>query len=129
MIIRVTVVVWVWPPPVAVMVMVRVPVWVLFAVLMVRVEEPVPGAATLDGLKETVDPEGAPVAERETDELKPPEAVVAMLKVAAEPLRMVVEAGVAERVRVGLGGGFVVEEPVRAASRPVLGLPHPVTRS
>jgi hypothetical protein len=74
---------------------------------MERVEEPVPGEAMDCGLKVTVDPEGAPVAESETDELNPPEAAVDTVKVAVEPVRTLVEAGVAERVMVGLGGGLV----------------------
>jgi hypothetical protein len=127
--VRVTVVVWVWPPPVAVMVIVSEPVWAFLEVLIARVEEPVPGAAVVCGLKVTVEPEGAPVAVREMVALKPPETAVAMVKVAVEPARMLVEAGVAERVKDGLGGGLVVEDPVRAAMRPALGLPHPVTRS
>lgn len=42
----------------------------------VRVELPLPGAAIEAGLKLAVTPEGKPVAESETAELKPPLIVV-----------------------------------------------------
>jgi hypothetical protein len=47
--------------------------------IRVRVEDPLPGAATLDELKLAVTPLGSPEAESATAPLKPPRAAVVSL--------------------------------------------------
>jgi hypothetical protein len=88
-------------------------------------EEPDPGAAIEAGLKLTVTPLGAPDAVRVTAELNPPEIAVVMVEVPLPPWVTERDAGEAEMVK----GGVCVVDPVSAAIRPALGLPHPVTRS
>lgn len=95
------------------------------ATLKVAVEVPDPGEAIEDGLKLTVTPVGAPDAVRATAELNPLETVLVMVEVPVLPAATESDAGEAERLK----DGEVLDEPVRAAMRPVLGLPHPVTRS
>lgn len=48
----------------------------------VRVDDPLPGEATVCGLKLAVMPVGNPDTESATDELKPPNAAVVIFKVA-----------------------------------------------
>lgn len=94
------------------------------ATLMVAAEEPEPGAVTEVGSKVTVMPEGAE-AERAMAELKPPETAVVMVDDPLLPTFTESDEGDAEMVKAGV----CVVEPVSAAMRPALGLPHPVTRS
>jgi hypothetical protein len=94
------------------------------ATLMLAVEEPDPGAAICVGLKVTLMPEGA-AAERATAELKPPKTAVVMVDDPLLPTFTESDEGEAEMVKEGV----CVVVPVRAASRPVFGLPQPVTRS
>ena len=58
------------------MVMGYVPLVALQATDKLKCAEPDPGAAMLDGLKLVLTPPGTPVADREMDELNPPETVV-----------------------------------------------------
>jgi len=95
------------------------------ATVMVAVDEPEPGAAMDVGLKVIVTPDGAPDAERATAELKPPEIAVVMFEDPPAPALTESDEGDAEMVKAGV----CVVDPVRAARRPELGLPHPVTRS
>lgn len=89
------------------------------------VDVPEPGAAMEVGLKPTVTPVGAPEAERATAELNPPETAVVMVEEPELPTTTEREVGEAPMVKAGV----CVVEPAKAAIRPVLGLPHPVTRS
>ena len=98
---------------------------VLEATVKVAVELPEPGAPMEDGLKATVTPEGAPEAKSATEELNPPETAVVMVDEPVLPAVTVSADGEAETVKAGVP----VDVPVRAAMRPTLGLPHPVTRS
>ena len=98
----------------------------LDATVKVAVEVPEPGASIDDGLKPTVTPDGSvPVVVRAMAESNPPETPVVMVEVPLLPWTTESEAGEAEMVKAG----FWVVDPVRALKRPVLGLPHPVTRS
>lgn len=74
-------------------------------------------------LKPTVTPVGMPDAVSVTAESNPPETALVMVEVPLLPLATESELGEAERLKEGVSG------PVSAAMRPVLGLPHPVTRS
>ncbi len=92
---------------------------------MDMVEEPEPGAAIEVGLRVTVTPVGWPVAVRAIAELNPPPTEVLMVELPAWPWRTETAPGEDEM----LNDGVDEEPPVRAARRPALGLPHPVTRS
>lgn len=70
-------------PPLALTVIVEVPAAAVLAAVKVSVELPEPGAAIEAGLKAAVTPEGRPLAENDTAELKPPETVV---EIVLEPL-------------------------------------------
>jgi hypothetical protein len=83
--VRLTVVVCIVPPLVPVMVIVYVPVAVLESTVNVAVEVPLPGAAIDAGLKPTVTPAGAPLAERLTAALNPFNAVVVTVEVPELP--------------------------------------------
>jgi len=80
--VRATVEVCVIPPPVALTVTLNVPVVAVLLAVNRSVELPVPGAAIEVGVKLAVTPEGRPVADNDTAELKPPvpevETVVVM---------------------------------------------------
>jgi hypothetical protein len=119
------------PPPVPVRLIEYVPAAVVEATVNVTLELPEPGAAIVAGENATVTPLGAPVAVRATVELNPPEtAVVTVVVAVTEPVAVSVTAKlVGEAVTVNAGVGAVVPPPVSAASRPLSGLPHPVTRS
>lgn len=91
----------------------------------VTVEVPEPGAAMGLVPKLTVTPEGAPEDESVMELLNPPETVVVMVELPLLPAVTETDEGEAERVNAGV----CVVEPVNAAKRPELGLPHPVTRS
>ena len=92
--------------------------------VMVKVDDPVPGAAMEDGLKLAVAPVGKPDALNAIAESKLPEMVVVMVLVPAEPWVTVTEVGEAVIENVD-----VPDPAVRALINPELGLPHPVTRS
>ena len=77
-----------------------------------------------DGLKPMVTPAGCPDAVNATAELNPPLTVLVIVELPALPWATVTEAGEAERLNPA-----VCVAPVSAAIRPVLGLPHPVTKS
>ena len=76
---NVTVVVGASPPPLAVTVSGYVPTGVLVPTMIVMVEVPPPGAGIVLGLKLTVVPAGAPVADRLTALLNPPLMLVVMV--------------------------------------------------
>ena len=65
------------------------------------VEVPAPGAGIVFGLKLTVIPVGAPVADRLIALLKPPLTAVVMVDVPWLPRAMVRDAGEAEIVKLG----------------------------
>lgn len=96
---------------------------VVEATVKVAVTLPVP--VIEEELKPTLTPEGAPEAERVTAELNPLETVLVIVEVPLLPAATESDAGEAERLK----DGDVLDEPVSAAMRPLLGLPHPVTRS
>jgi len=75
-IVRETVVLCETPPPLALIVIVDVPAVAVVLAVNVSVELPEPGAAMDVGLNAAVTPEGSPLAESDTAELKPPETVV-----------------------------------------------------
>lgn len=77
------VVLWEVPPPLALIVIVDVPAVAVLLALNVNVELPEPGAAMDVGLNAAVTPEGSPLAESDTAELKPPETLV---EIVLEPL-------------------------------------------
>jgi hypothetical protein len=79
-----------------------VPVATVDATVNVAVEEPEPGAAIDDGLKETVTPEGCPEAERATALLKPPETVVEIVEAPDDPWTTGTETGDAEIAKSGV---------------------------
>lgn len=119
-----TVVVWVMPPPVPVTVIVYVFGVTDDATAMVIVEDPEPGAAIEMGLKVTVTPDGWPEADRAMAELNPPVALVVIVEIPELPCATEIEAGEAERLKLGVGGA------ASALSKPLpFGLPQPVARS
>jgi len=67
--------------PVAVTVKRELPLTAPDPLIRVRVEDPLPGAAALSGLKLAVTPLGNPEAESATAALKPPRAAVVSLNV------------------------------------------------
>lgn len=73
------------PPPLALIVIVDVPAAAVLLAVKVRVELPEPGAAMDVGLNAAVTPEGSPLAESDTAELKPPEIVVEIVLVPELP--------------------------------------------
>lgn len=97
---------------------------VVEATVNVALEEPEP---PLMGFvpKATVTPEGIPDAVSVTDELKPLDGVAVMVELPLAPAATESDEGDADSVK----DGCVEVDPVRASMRPVLGLPHPVTRS
>ena len=79
-------------------------------VVMVMVELPAP---EIDGgLKATLAPEGCPVADKATAELKPPETVVATVDMTLPPRETVTELGDVEMVKSGFAAGVTVRETV-----------------
>ena len=96
------------PPPLALIVMVEVPAAAVLPAVKVRVELPEPGAAIDVGLNAAVTPEGSPVAESDTAELKPPETVVEIVLV-PDPLRATATlVGDALSVKFGAVAAFTV---------------------
>ena len=73
----------------------------LLPTAIVMVAEPEPGAAIGLGLKLTVVPVGAPLADRLTALLKPPLTVVVMVEVPWAPCATLTEAGAALMVKSG----------------------------
>jgi hypothetical protein len=95
-------VVFCWtPPPLPVTVMGYVPTDVLAPTVIVIVEVPAPGAGIVFGLKLTVVPAGAPVADRPIALLKPPLTVVVIVEVPGLPLAMLRDVGDAEMAKLG----------------------------
>ena len=93
------------------------------ATVIVIVEVPAPEMEA--GLKLTVTPLGSPDADREIDELNPPEMAVLIAELPLLPCARETEVGEAETVKAGVGG-----VPARALISPSpLGLPKPVTKS
>src|SRR6516164_9977968 len=99
--VRVTLVVCWVPPPLPVTVMLYVPAAVLLPTAIVMVDEPEPGAAIGLGLKLTVVPVGAPLADRLMALLKPPLTVVLMVEVPWAPCATLTEVGAALMVKSG----------------------------
>ena len=93
------------------------------ATVKFAVEEPVP--VIEDGLKLTVTPLGMPDAESVTAESNPLETVLVTVDAPLLPAATERDVGEAER----LNEGFCVPDPASALIRPLLGVPHPVTRS
>jgi hypothetical protein len=106
------------------MVMVRLPVLALLLAVNVTVDVPDPGAAIDVGLKLTVTPDGWPVADKATAELKPPETVVVIFDVALLPCVTETEVGEAEMVKLGVGAAVTVRLTVDVCVTPP---PVPVT--
>lgn len=100
------------------------PIAVVEATIIVIVELPEPGAATDDGLKLTVTPDGCPVADNATAELNPPEMAVVIVEVPLFPKPTVTEAGDLAMVKSGTGTGFTVSITVVVFITPP---PEPVT--
>ena len=80
-----TVAVCVFPPPVPVTVTEYVPVGVVDAVVIVKVDDPEPGAAIEAGLKPAEAPLGSPLALSDTALLKPPDTLVVSVDVPEAP--------------------------------------------
>ena len=107
MTVSITVVVCWIPPPLPVTVMLYVPNAVLLPTAIVMVDEPEPGAAIGLGLKLTVVPVGAPLADRLTALLKPPLTVVVMVEVPWPPGATLTEDGLALMVKSALVATWV----------------------
>jgi hypothetical protein len=103
-----TVVLWDKPPPLALIVIVDVPAAAVLLAVKVRVELPEPGAAIDVGLNAAVTPEGSPLAESDTAELKPPEMVVEIVLVPVPPAATERLAGDALMVKFGAVAAFTV---------------------
>lgn len=89
--------------------------------VMVRVEVPAP---VMDGgLKPNPNPVGPPDADNAMTPSNPPPTVLVIVDAPLLPGATETDVGKAERLKLGDAG------PVRAASNPAFGLPHPVTRS
>jgi len=95
---------------------------VLDPTVIVIVELPPPGAAIVLGLKLTVVPLGAPVADRLMALLKPPLTVVEIVEVPELPCTTLTEVG--EAATVKLGGAVTVRVTVALCWIPP---PFPVT--
>ena len=91
--------VWVSPPPVPETTIVCVPVAAVAATVRVMVDVPDPGAAIDVGLKETVTPDGMPLADSAMAELKPPETAVLTVHVPVWPATTETEVGEADMVK------------------------------
>jgi hypothetical protein len=102
------VVLWETPPPLALTVIVEVPAAAVLLAVKVRAELPEPGAAMDVGLNAAVTPEGSPLAESETAELKPPETVVEMVLVPELPAATERLVGDALSVKLGEVAAFTV---------------------
>lgn len=80
--------------------------------VIVIVDFPVPGAGIDEGLKVTLTPDGAPVADNAMGELKPPEAVVVIVTLLERPRFTVSEVGEALMVKSELPGAVTVRDTV-----------------
>jgi hypothetical protein len=107
-----TVVLCEMPPPFALMVIVDVPAAVVLAAVNVSVELPEPGAAIDVGLNAAVTPEGSPLAESDTAELKPPETLVEIVLVPELPAATERLAGDALTAKSGVAVAETVKETV-----------------
>jgi hypothetical protein len=96
------------PLPVPVIVIEYVPGVVFDATARVAVDVPDPGAAIDDGLKLTVTPVGAPLADSATAESNPPLTVVVMVEVPLLPCATETVVGLAATVNAGTGAGDIV---------------------
>ena len=102
------VVLWETPPPLPLIVIVEVPAAAVLPAVNVRVELPEPGAAMDVGLKAAVTPEGSPLAESDTAELKPPETLVEIVLVPELPAATERLVGDALSVKLGEVAAFTV---------------------
>jgi hypothetical protein len=96
------------PPPLALIVIVDVPAAAVLLAVNVNVELPEPGAAMDVGLNAAVTPEGRPLAESDTAELKPPETVVEIVLVPLLPAATERLVGDALNVKFGEVAAFTV---------------------
>jgi hypothetical protein len=87
-------------------------------------DSPEPGAAMDAGLKLTVTPVGCPVADKEMDESKPPEAFVVTTAYPLWPRSRYPEVGETEMVKVPLVATVTVSDTVAVC---VIPPPVPVT--
>ena len=76
------------------------PIWVLIPTVTVMTEVPEPGAGIVVGLKLTVVPDGAPVADRVIELLKPLLMVAVIVEVPCVPCKRVSDIGEAARVKL-----------------------------
>jgi len=88
------------------------------------VDVPEPGAGIVVGLKLMVTPEGAPDADNETEELKPPEPAVVIVTLPGLSGSTVSAVGDALMLKSGLAAAVTVSETVVVRVRPP---PVPVT--
>lgn len=102
LIVTATVVLCVTPPPEAFTVALKVPAAAAVVVENVSVELPLPGAAREAGLKLAVTPDGSPVTESETAELKPPVTALDTVVLTEPPWVTDKEEGEALRVKSGV---------------------------
>ena len=91
----------VMPPPTAEMVRVELPVEADEAAARVKVLEPLPGEAMLVGAKVPVTPDGRPLTDNATAELKPFEPAVVIVTGVDEPTATLGLLALAESVRLG----------------------------
>jgi hypothetical protein len=98
--VRVTLTVLVTPPPLPVTVIVEVPVLAVELTVMIMVDEPLPGAAMVEGWNFTVTPLGIPEEVNAMDELNPPEMVVVILLAPRFPRAILTVVGFAVIVKL-----------------------------
>ena len=89
------------PPPLALTLTLYVPAAVDAPTAIVRADDPEPGAAMDDGLKLAVAPEGRPLADNETAELKPPVTDVVIAEFPEPAAGILSDAGNAPIERLG----------------------------
>jgi hypothetical protein len=121
----VTEVVWETPPVLPVIVIVRLPVWALLPAETVMTEVPAPVIEL--GLNATVTCGPCPEADKAIVELKPPVAVVVIVKVPELPLKMVREPGDALIEKPGEGAA-TVRETIVVWAVPLADVPVTVMR-
>jgi len=90
------------PPPVPVTVTLYEPGGVDAPAVMVKFDDPLPGAPNDEGANVAVAPEGNPVADNVTVELNPPESVEVIVAVPEAPRAIVIVCGDEDSVKVGL---------------------------
>ncbi len=91
---------------------------VVEATVKVAVDVPEPGAAIDVGLNATVTPEGSPLADNATAELKPPETVVVTVEEPLLPCTTETDVGEAASVKAGVGTAVTVSETVAVCVMP-----------